>query len=148
MHYWAPFDVVGLATGISTKHANEEFQVTKVNPKNLKVTSLTDGKNYTLPKAAAIFIRKSTVMKTTNLEVETIPVPSTPKKIFRNGMLVRHMKPTKYSTIKDLWVVGGVNEKTITLYKFGGNVSGQYLRVPPSYLEEIDVNKFMSGQVV
>lgn len=130
------------------EYAGKEFLVEKINPKNYKVKALHTNIGYNLPKHLATYVRIATAedyLKMPKNEVPSEPmVHKAPQ--FRQGMLVRFIKPSKVSTVKELWVVGGINAKTVTLYKFGGSLEGKYLRVSPTYLTEIDVQQFLKGE--
>jgi ribosomal protein S4E len=125
-----------------------EYYVKKVNPKNLRIVAVKDGKNYNLPRMAKFTVDDSRTL--TADERKTCGILTWSEKTaikqetgLRNGAIVRiKQKPTTSKWQFDImqkFVV--LNDKTerFQIVPVGGTPDGSWWNVYPNNLEVVDL---------
>lgn len=140
VEYFYPGQVVKLKHPIGQYaiEGNNFFTITKVNPKNLKVTQNSTGKG--LQGDARIF--------TAVPKDETARVPAAPEKPaidwskFKAGAIVRFTGAKRPSAFKypldQLFVVTKHNFDRVNIVPIGGSLNGSYWRMSPTNLTVVD----------
>lgn len=130
------------------RYANNEYFVTKVNPKNLKVVGVKDGRIQNGPKTIFTLVRDMTsddhrllkdhqdFSKAANPEVDTRAFGLGNHVVLKEGI-----KPVGSVAPGTVFIVIGVNGKSISIVPDGGFGNGaQYLRFDPRALEIVKAN--------
>lgn len=129
-------------------YLNNEYFVLKVNPKNLKVMGVKDGRLQDGPKSIFAFVRDMNdedfnllnehqkFSKATTTQVDTRPFG-----LGNHVVLKKGVKPVAGIPAETVFVVIGVNPKTINVVPDGGYGNGaQYIRFDPRALEIVKAN--------
>lgn len=128
--------------------AAEEYFVRKVNPKNLKVMRVKDGRLQMGPKRIFTYVRDMTAEDHKTMadhrafSKEAVPEVDTRTFGLGNHVVLKEgIKPVGNVEPGTVYVVIGVNAKTINIVPDGGHGNGsEYFQYPPATLEIVKAN--------